>query len=277
MQKNISILILLLIPAVFNLSSVKAQIQPKTVTDFYLLLPGEFFSTTVEGKTVKGKANLEKVRRSIIETEDIKNGYLNLGRYSEGWGEVAIFKKKNGTYIVGVAESVCGPGCDGTVKFFTYQNSKWTDVTDEVFPTLNENEIKSAFENAGAEYDASGNYFLLPRVGRTVKMACNLCVEDKEETLLMEFAWNGERFEKKNSQAETTSTNPGFTKICRVTNANGADFYVDDTGETIQLKKGTFISSARTPKVFQGGNIEVKAKVGEKWLDGVISIEDANC
>src|SRR5688572_7113815 len=127
-MKNIFIILFLLVFSIFTF----AQTPPKTVTDFYLRLPGDFFSTTLEGKSVKGNTALDKFRRSIIKTQDIRNGYLKLEGYSEGWGEVAIFKKRNGTYIVGAADSVCGPACEGTLKFLTYQNGKWTDVTEEV-------------------------------------------------------------------------------------------------------------------------------------------------
>jgi len=218
---------------------------------------------------------LEKFRRSIIKTEDIKNGYLNLEGYSEGWGEVAIFKKKNGTYIVGVADSTCGPECEGTLKFLTYQDGNWTDVTDEVFPMPGEEEVKSAFKSANLE-EENFYFFVLPRIGRTVKMSCGFHF-DNEDTVLMEFVWNGEQFEARKKQGEVTSTNPNFAKICHVTNAGGADFYVDSRGETIQLKKGTLLSSAKNPKVFQGGNIEVKAKVGKEWFAGTINVEDTSC
>jgi hypothetical protein len=46
--------------------------QPKTVTDYYLAMPSNFYNFT----QIKDKAALMKYRKKNIKVEDIKNGYL---------------------------------------------------------------------------------------------------------------------------------------------------------------------------------------------------------
>ncbi len=173
---------------------------PRTVTDFYLAMPSDVYSTNMEGNKVTGKAALTKLRRSMLKVEDIKNGYLKIEGAWEGWAEIALFKKKDGSYLIAQAESGCGPACEGFIKFFTFKNGKWTDVTEQVFPNLSEEQIKQAFtaKNVDPEETGLSHYFLLPQKGTTVKMACNMCSDgDEEHFTLMEFNWNSEKFSVK--------------------------------------------------------------------------------
>jgi hypothetical protein len=177
--------------------------QPKTVTDYFLALPASFYSKDSEGKTIKGAA-LARFRRSLIKTEDIKNGYLRLEGAWEGWAEIALFKKTDGSYLIAQAETSCGPACDGFVKFFTYNAGKWTDVTRQVFPTLSQAAVKKALAAKKiSEPDNTPYYFRLPRIGTTVKMACNECETTDnagaggEDFTILEFAWNGAKFTQK--------------------------------------------------------------------------------
>lgn len=173
--------------------------QPKTVTDFYLAMPNDVYATNMEGNKITGKAALTKHRKSLIKTEDIKNGYLKLEGAWEGWAEIALFKKKDGSYLIAQSETGCGPACEGFIKFFTYKAGKWTDVTKQVFPMPTDNQVAAAFKAKKINTeDGMSNYFLLPQTGTTVKMACNMCengeTNEEPELVLMEFTWNGEKF-----------------------------------------------------------------------------------
>lgn len=181
----------------FAFSVISFSQQPKTVTDYYLAMPSGFYSTDFRGNKITGKAALAKHRKSLIKIEDVKNGYLKLESAWEGWAEIVLFKRKDGNYLIAQAESGCGPVCTGFIKFFDYQNGKWTDVTDKVFPVLTEAQIKEAFvdKKLDSEENGANIYFVLPREGTTVRMACNECSDtgDPHFTLL-EFIWNGEKF-----------------------------------------------------------------------------------
>lgn len=197
MKKKGIILMALLISA-FSLNAL-AQ-EPKTVTEFYLALPTEDFSFDSTTKKINGKADLIKHRKSVIQVEDINNGYLRLsGEMWEGWAEIAIFKKKGGGYVVGVTDVGCGPGCDGTVKFYTYEKGKWTNVTNHVFPKITEKMLVDALEERNLPADDTLPFFLLPRLGRTVKVATNYTNENGSDIdlTLLEFEWNGTEFVQK--------------------------------------------------------------------------------
>ena len=185
--------------------SLTVSAQPKTVTDYFLAMPDDFYATDIEGNKIKWKAALTKFRKSLIKIEDIKNGYLKLEGAWEGWAEIALFKKTNGGYIIAQAESGCGPACDGFVKFWTYTAGKWTDITKSVFtpPTVKAaaqkfNSIKSADDEA-ADETGFPFYYVLPREGRTMRVACNECSQSGEggDTTLFQYEWNGIRFVKK--------------------------------------------------------------------------------
>ena len=196
-MKKLSLLLILLTIA-FSANAF-AQ-QPKTVTDYFLAFPADKYATDIEGKKIKGKAALTKFRKSLIKIEDVKNGYLKLEGTWKGWAEIAIFKKKDGSYIIGQTESGCSPACEGNIKFYTYKAGKWTDITEQVFPTLTEAFIKNVFIRRKINMEDNGlsSYFLLPREGTTVKMAFNMCKEDGDEHFtLLEFGWTGAKFEIK--------------------------------------------------------------------------------
>jgi hypothetical protein len=198
--------VLAILGGLFFIFSAETFAQPKTVTDYFLAMPNDVYSSDMEGNKITGKAALTKYRKSLIKIEDIKNGYLRLEGAWEGWAEIALFKKNDGSYLVAQAESGCGPACDGFVKFWSYKAGKWTDVTKSVFaePTAKAvakqfNAIKPA-DDETADEAGMPFYYLLPRVGRTLKLACNECsqVDDgSPDFVIFEYEWNGAKFVKK--------------------------------------------------------------------------------
>jgi hypothetical protein len=191
MKKRFMLLTLIILATTTLVSA-----QSKTVTDYYLAMPGDVYSTNIEGNKITNKAALTKFRKSLIKTENIKNGYLKLEGTWEGWAEIALFKKKDGSYLIAQAESGCGPACLGFIKFFTYKAGKFTDVTKQVFPNLTDEQINRAFasKNINTEENGTSHYYLLPQKGTTVKMACNMCNDGDEDFTLIEFVWNGDKF-----------------------------------------------------------------------------------
>ena len=161
---------------------VRAQ-QPQTVTDFYLAMPNDTYSHS-SGKEIKSKAAITKYRKSLIKIEDIKNGYLKIEpNESEGWSEIALFKKTDGLYLVAHSQVGCGPACSGGIEFFTYAGGKWTDVTKQFFPKLT--------KEAEAAEDC---LFELPRTGRILKMSCGNTEDDTDKGKVFKFEGNGAKF-----------------------------------------------------------------------------------
>jgi hypothetical protein len=180
--------------------------QPKTVTDYYLAMPDNVYSSGVDGAKIKGKAAIAKFRKSLIKIEDIKNGYLKIEGTWEGWAEIVLFKKTDGSYIIGQAESGCGPACDGFVKFWTYKAGKWTDATKSVFTEPTGKAVAKQFNATKGEIDEAADesgmpfYYNLPREGKIMKVACNECsevIDGAEDFTIFQYEWNGAKFVKK--------------------------------------------------------------------------------
>ena len=171
------------------------QTQPKTVTEFYLALPGgingiegtsdsevpgfadDFFF--YDNERNESRASILKYRKSLIKIEDLKNGYLRLESSKwQGWVEIALFKKADGSYVVAISQVACGQGCSGGVIFATYKSGHWKNITREVFP------------------HSSQGYYRLPRIGTSIVLICG----DKSDKQchfgeeLAEFQWNKEKF-----------------------------------------------------------------------------------
>ncbi len=179
-----------------------ASAQLRTVTDYFLAMPNDVYSSDAEGNKLTTKAAITKYRRSLIKIEDVKNGYLRLEGSWEGWADIALFKKKDGSYLIAHAETGCGPECTGFVKFFTVNAGKWTNVTTSVFEELDDANAVRAFnrrKSADDETAITGDfnfYYLLPREGRTLRAACNQCT-DSDDFSFAEWDWDGTKFTRK--------------------------------------------------------------------------------
>jgi hypothetical protein len=173
--------------------SVSAQgSSPKTVTDFYYLLPAKFFAPS---EYTPGKPTLRNYRKSAIKTEDIKNGFLEIQEPAvEGRAEVAIFKKADGKYIVGISQTDCGPSCAGDVTFLSYEKGNWREITGQVFPEITEAQVNEAYnrKKIGKDDQSGLLVYQLPRTGTTVKVITG--DDYLPEVVLFEFGWNGAKF-----------------------------------------------------------------------------------
>ena len=121
--------------------------EPKTVADFFLLVPERYVGYPLDFRQelVRGEH-----RGTVI---DIKNGYISWDASDNPEEfEFAIFRKNNGKYIV-VFSSPGEPELYPS-RFFllTYDQGKWRDVTRTLIP---------------AAFDERLDY-KLPRKGRTI-------------------------------------------------------------------------------------------------------------
>jgi len=136
----------------------------KNVTDYFLALPQEALG-------VGGDTPAE--RRKLIDTEDLKNGYLHLSSGDwEGHGEVVLWRRPDKTYLLGVAIAHCGPVCGQHVKFFALRDGKLQEVSAEVWSPLAEADIAARFEKVtGGKYeddDSPPTLVKLPRKGTSL-------------------------------------------------------------------------------------------------------------
>jgi hypothetical protein len=160
--------------------------QPKTVRDFFNLLPEKYF--TLEGCDRETDRDCKKARaeylKSFTQVEDIPNGYFKGAcDGAQACIEMTIFKRPDGTYLVGVATEF---EMGSNFYFLDYAGGKWEDVSASVVP----------------EYSKK-NWYELPRHGTTMKVYAKKIIERGDDfeasergKLLYSLAWKGEKFEK---------------------------------------------------------------------------------
>jgi hypothetical protein len=131
---------------------------PKTVRDFFMLLPEKYF--TFEGCDREKDKGCKKAREDYLKTfgeVDIPNGYIKGGcDGGQACMEMAIFKRPDGTYLVGLAtfsEMI------NDFYFLNYKGGTWTDVSS----TVPEFSKKNMYE--------------LPRRGTTVSVFAKKIIE----------------------------------------------------------------------------------------------------
>jgi hypothetical protein len=125
--------------------------EPRTIRDFFMLLPEKYF--TLEGCDRSADPDCRRAKldylRSFAEVEDTANGYLKGGcDGGQACLTMALFKRPNGTYLVGVATE---HEMSFEHYFLDYADGKWSDVTNQIVPEFSKSHI-----------------YELPRVGTTV-------------------------------------------------------------------------------------------------------------
>lgn len=149
-------------------SNKQSSDGPKTVKDFYLLMPEKYNGYSREER--------EEALDSTETFVDIKNGYIGsqIGQLGERF-QAAIFKRPDGGYILAYNEDG-DPSVDVATKFYLlkYENGAWSDVTTELLPVS---------VNKNYHYD-------LPNTGTTIK------VTTAKGAKLYSLAWKNGKFEK---------------------------------------------------------------------------------
>lgn len=160
--------------------------QPKTIRDFFTLLPEKYF--TLEGCDRANDKDCSKARgeylKNFTEVEDIGNGYFKGGcDGAQSCIEMAIFKRPDTSYLIGVATS---GEMINDFYFLDYAGGKWEDVSADVVP----------------EYSKK-NWYELPRYGTTMKVYAKKITEQGDDyeisekgKLLYSLAWKGGKFER---------------------------------------------------------------------------------
>ena len=160
--------------------------QPKTVRDFFNLLPEKYF--TLEGCDRETDKDCSKARAEYLKNftlvEDIQNGYFKGAcDGAQACIEMAIFKRPDSTYLVGVATEF---EMGSNFYFLDYAGGKWEDVSATVIP----------------EYSKK-NWYELPRHGTTVKVYAKKIIEQGDDfeasekgKLLYSLAWREGKFVK---------------------------------------------------------------------------------
>ena len=176
-MKITGLFLLVLILASVALAQTK---QPKTVRDFFNLLPQKYF--TLEGCEPAKDKNCDKARKEYIETfletEDTANGYWKSGcDGAQSCLTMALFKRLNGTYIVAI-QTEFEMGSDN--YFLEYKGGKWFDISTQVIPNFSKK-----------------NYYELPQKGTTIEVFKKKTVDTdmtEKGAKLYDLVWNAGKF-----------------------------------------------------------------------------------
>ena len=166
--------------------STRTSGQPKTVRDFFNLLPEKFF--TLEGCDRETDKDCRKARAEYLKNftlvEDIPNGYFKGAcDGAQACIEMAIFKRPDGTYLVGIATEF---EMGSNFYFLDYADGTWEDLSAAVVPDYSKK-----------------NWYELPRRGTTIKVYAKKIVEEGDDfeasekgELLYSLAWKEGKFVK---------------------------------------------------------------------------------
>lgn len=148
-------LVLLFVLCLTSLSASAQTKQPKTVRDFFMLLPGKYFA--LEPPLTKS----EYLKRFTV-VEDTANGYFEgSGDGAQGGLIMALFKRPNGSYIVGLNTFFEG---GGECYFLEYKGGKWFNISTSTIPKFSKK-----------------NIYKLPRYGTTIEVFAKKIIEKGDD------------------------------------------------------------------------------------------------
>lgn len=161
-------------------ATAAAKTAPKTVLDYYLLLPAKYLKALASSQD----------RLSLISLKDVKNGYLELSGNWEGDAHVVLWKSATGQDLLGVSQTDCGPVCHQTIWFLTFKDGKWADVTAKTFPLLSQkamlgyyNKVKTSADQSLTTADELPFLYVFPRYQTSIKAIVDPTFTTKPMTL----------------------------------------------------------------------------------------------
>lgn len=155
-------------------SSLVAAQSKKTVADYW-----------------KTHANKADVLASSVKI-DLKNDYISydFGGALEGSGEFAVWRRKNGTDLIGQTSRGCGPAC--TTISLNFMEANKTDVTNKVLPRLTaaqEVQIQAFYKKKTGDTYNTSFALKFPRVGTTITLENFV-----DDLVLGSYKFNGSSF-----------------------------------------------------------------------------------
>ena len=138
--------------------------QPRTVREYFVLLPQKYF--TLEGCVDNPtRDNCDRARaeylKNFLEVEDTTNGYMRGGcDGAQRCFHMALFRRPGGAHVVGLTTSF--EGVEGSY-FLEYAGGRWRDVGARVVPGYGEDKV-----------------YEMPRYGTTVEVYENRMVAGED-------------------------------------------------------------------------------------------------
>lgn len=186
-KTNLFVILILISLSTFAQESgdIRQKIKPPyNIKDYFLLMPDSLLKIYEGNVSLKQRQlalkykTLEDLWKHgaywIIDTLDYRNGYMKLSSTGDGEGtyfEICYFIKKDKSREIAVntthwdlAES------SSEMKFYSFKNKKWTDITSEVLPVISLSDFLNS-ELAGIIKDNTEKFpvvFALPEKGKTI-------------------------------------------------------------------------------------------------------------
>lgn len=155
--------------------------QPRTVRDFFMLLPAKYFGIECCPEPQNQRKAKERYLKTYLTVEDTANGYMSASADAAQEGfTMALFKRSNGTYLIGLY----------TIGEGGPEDTPWT-----IFLDYSKGEFKEVSTSVVEGHDKTKFIYELPRKGTTVTV-----FEKAEEgdwykgKKLRELVWNGSKF-----------------------------------------------------------------------------------
>jgi hypothetical protein len=129
-----------------------------TVKEYFLAIPTEYLKADA------------KSRASWIESDDNSSGYLSFNMPAdeipggedlkeEGvvYGNVQVFKKTKGGAVIGFSVNMCAESkCVGQMLMLDYTGGKWEDLTSDLSPMVDNDEVIKTLKTAPAYENKKG-------------------------------------------------------------------------------------------------------------------------
>lgn len=171
-----------------------ADSRPKSILDYYFLLPHKYLSYL--------KADSRSVREAALKIKDVDGGFLKSGQAADEVStSLALFRKSDGSNVIAVENRSCLAGCSSSLHLLSYANGQWADVTHDLLPVIDESKIRALlrqqYTNAPVEQIREPRLIhTLQKDGRSIEVN-----EHWTGMALGEFEWANDAFVFKSEEA----------------------------------------------------------------------------
>ena len=177
-----------------SLPQVRDDRRPKSVLDYYFLLPHKYLPYLT--------ADSRPVREAAIQAKDLEGGFLKSGLATDEVSTaLALFKKSDGGDLIAVENRSCPGPCSSSLNLLLYANDQWTDVTHDLLPAIDGSKIQALIQRQymsrpNEQMRQSQLIYTLRKNGEGIEVN-----EHWSGMVLGEFEWSNDAFIFKSEEA----------------------------------------------------------------------------